>query len=335
MISVHGLSKSFGKVQAVRDVSFEIPRGQVAGLLGTNGAGKTTTIRMITGFFPPDAGSVSVSGHDLLESSMPARRTLGYLPESAPAYTEMKTADFLHYRGKLFSMRRKARTQAIAKVLAQCSLEKVRNRRIGHLSKGYRQRVGLAAALLHEPDVLILDEPTNGLDPTQIRQVRSLIRHLAKERTVLVSSHILPEVELMCDRVVIMAQGRVRADGSPQTLLKPLQASSKYIAEIWVQSIRSPGGVVAFLSSVPGVESARLLNVSDKTTDPGWARCEITPEKTAGDLRAPIASTALNAGVLIRQLGRDEPTLERLFLSIIESDANPTAAVPGVNEGGA
>lgn len=323
MISVHGLSKSFGKVHAVRDVSFEIPRGQVAGLLGTNGAGKTTTIRMITGFFPPDSGSVSVAGHDLLESSIPARRALGYLPEAAPTYAEMTTTDFLNYRCKLFSMRRRVRTKAIARVLAQCDLQSVRTRRIGHLSKGYRQRVGLASALLHEPDVLILDEPTNGLDPTQIRQVRSLIRHLAKERTILVSSHILPEVELMCDRVIIMAHGRVRADGSPRELLKPLQASSKYIAEIWVQSIRSGGGVVAFLSGVPGVESVRMLDISDESTDPGWARCEITPEKKTGDLRAAIASSALNAGVLIRELGRDEPTLERLFLSIIESEAKP------------
>src|SRR5712671_529060 len=182
MIRVGSISKAFGRVQAVRRVSFEVPRGQVVGLLGANGAGKTTTIRMVTGFLPPDEGVITVEGFDTVRQSEQARRSLGYLPEAAPAYAEMAVEDYLDFRARLYSMRRAARKAGVERALGQCDLGSVRRRRVGQLSRGYRQRVGLAAAILHDPPVLVLDEPTSALDPRQIRHIRGLIRELAREK---------------------------------------------------------------------------------------------------------------------------------------------------------
>lgn len=310
MISVRGVVKSFGRVRAVSGVSFEVGGGQVVGLLGANGAGKTTTIRMITGYLPPDEGSVAVAGHDTVNDSLGARRSVGYLPESAPVYGEMSVDGFLHFRGRLYGLARPKRREAVDRVLERCDLREVRRRRVGHLSKGFRQRVGLAAAMLHDPPVLVLDEPTNGLDPRQIGQARRLIRELAEDRTVLVSSHILPEVEQTCDRVIIMARGRVRVDAEPSELLDSLREAAPYVVEA------SGEGVDAAMSAVPGVARVEPMEVGANR----WVSYRLHAAPSAGDLREAIARTAQQRGVLIRELRRETPGLERVFLQLIDTD---------------
>ncbi len=320
MIRAHDVSKWFGPVQAVRGVSFEIDAGQVVGLLGPNGAGKTTTIRMITGYLPPSSGAVSVCGHDTIAQSLPARRSLGYLPESAPLYPEMRVEDFLHFRGRLYGLARGPRRAAVDGAMDRCWLRDVRRRRIGHLSKGYRQRVGLASALLHSPPVLVLDEPTSGLDPAQIRQTRTLIRDLSHRRTVLVSSHILPEVEKTCDRVIVMARGRVRADGAPADLLRPLADTSPYIVDADTSAPRTVESVLSLLKAVAGVARVVRTPAAEYASPRVWAEFHVTPAPGAPDLREAIARSAAGAGVLVRDLHRRTPTLEQLFLRVIEED---------------
>ncbi|MCC6659290.1 MAG: ABC transporter ATP-binding protein [Phycisphaerales bacterium] len=324
MISVRGVHKSFGGVHAVRGVTFEVGKGQVVGLLGANGAGKTTTIRMITGFLPPDTGSVAVAGHDTLRHSLAARAAVGYLPESAPAYSEMSVDGFLSFRGTLYGMRRRDRRNATERVLGLCDLHEVRRRRVGHLSKGFRQRVGLAAAMLHDPPVLILDEPSNGLDPKQIGQARRLIRELARDRTVLVSSHILPEVEQTCDRVIIMARGQIRVDADPKELLGSLREASPYIVEARGDAAES------VLRAVPGVERVEVTSRPALDFDgTAWHTFRITAAAGAIDLREPIAATCAARGILIRELRREAPGLERVFLSLIEADEEGLPSPPG------
>ena len=219
MIQVRHLSKRFGATVAVRDVSFDVPRGEVLGFLGPNGAGKTTTMRVLTGYIPPTEGSASVAGHDLLEDSLEVRRRVGYLPESAPLYGDMETVDFLRFVADLRGVPPAEMERRIDRMVKVCGLEKVVGRVIHHLSKGYRQRVGLAQAMIHDPDILILDEPTSGLDPNQIIEIRELIRELGREKTVILSTHILPEVQATCTRVVVINEGRLVANGPLREIL--------------------------------------------------------------------------------------------------------------------
>jgi ABC-2 type transport system ATP-binding protein len=216
LIEVVGLSKRYGEVLAVRDVSFKVASGEVVGFLGPNGAGKTTTMRMLTGFLPPSSGRIVVAHHDLASEPMQARRAIGYLPEIPPLYPEMRVAEYVTYAAALRDVPRAERRAKVERALQICGLADVARRVIGTLSKGYRQRVGLAQAVVHEPAVLVLDEPTAGLDPVQIREIRNLIRTLAEEqgRTVVLSTHILSEVESICRRVILISRGRVRLDGS-------------------------------------------------------------------------------------------------------------------------
>jgi ABC-2 type transport system ATP-binding protein len=219
MIDARGLSKRYGDLVAVDRVTFSVQPGEVVGFLGPNGAGKTTTMRMLTGFVPPTDGSASIAGHDLLAEPLAARRAVGYLPETPPLYPEMSVEDYVGYVAKLKDVPRGQRRGAVDRALARCGLADVRRRVIGALSKGYRQRVGLAQAIVHDPAVLILDEPTVGLDPIQIREIRALIAELAAERegggrarTVILSTHILPEVEAICRRVLVISRGRIVVD---------------------------------------------------------------------------------------------------------------------------
>jgi ABC-2 type transport system ATP-binding protein len=317
MISVRGVSKSFGRVKAVDAVGFEVGRGEVVGLLGANGAGKTTTIRMITGFLPPDQGAVRVNGHDTFAESASARRSLGYLPEAAPAYGEMGVEGYLDYRGRLFGLARRERRAAIERALGLCELSGVRKRRIGQLSRGFRQRVGLAAAILHDPPVLVLDEPTSALDPRQIRHTRSLVRDLAQHKTVLVSSHILPEVEQTCDRVVIMVRGRVKADARPGDLVASKGGAGPYFVEV-----RAATPAADLLRRVPGVERVQ----ASRADASGWEAATVTPMPGAGDLREAIARTAAASGAVIRELRRQNAGLEQVFLRLMEEDDHAGAA---------
>ena len=219
MIEVQGLTRRYGEFTAVEDVSFSVESGQIVGMLGPNGAGKTTTIRMITGFLPPTAGRVTLAGIDLEQKPVEARRQLGYLPENVALYTEMRVREYLAYRARLEGVRGRGAAEAIDRAIDLCLLSRRAPTRSSRtLSKGYRQRVGLATAILHDPEVLILDEPTVGLDPKQIIAIRDLIRDLGRERTLLLSTHILPEVELLCQRVMIIDRGRIIAQGTPETL---------------------------------------------------------------------------------------------------------------------
>ena len=216
MIEVKGLSKRYGDLEAVQNVSFEVQRGDVVGFLGPNGAGKTTTMRMLTGFIPPSAGSVCIAGHDMELEPIAARRSIGYLPETPPVYPEMRVVDYVNYVAAIKDVPRSERAEKVDHALEACGLVAERRRVIGTLSKGFRQRVGLAQAVVHEPPVLILDEPTAGLDPIQIVEIRNLIQELAQEegRTVILSTHILSEVELICQRVLLISLGEIRIDGA-------------------------------------------------------------------------------------------------------------------------
>ncbi len=221
MIEVQDVVKKFAGVTAVDGVSFEVPRGQVVGFLGPNGAGKSTTMRILTGFFPPTEGKVSVDGVDVLREPLEARRRMGYLPESVPLYREMRVIEYLDYRARLKGVRRPDRRRRLDEAIARCGLDGVRRKMIGHLSKGYRQRVGIADVVVHDPPVLVLDEPTVGLDPAQIRDIRELVRDLGSSRTVLLSTHIMQEVEMVCDRVLILVRGRIALDRSMSEFQRP------------------------------------------------------------------------------------------------------------------
>ena len=212
MIHVDRLSKRYGSFKAVDGVGFDVGQGEIVGLLGPNGAGKTTTMRMLTTYLSPTSGRAALAGHDVLDEPLEVRRSVGYLPESVPLYPEMRVDEFLRYRSKLKDVPRRRRRRAIAEVVRRCQLGEVEHRIIGQLSRGFRQRVGLADAMLHDPPILILDEPTAGLDPIQILEVRDMIRELAQQHTILLSTHILSEVEAVCGRVIIIPRGRIALD---------------------------------------------------------------------------------------------------------------------------
>ena len=218
MIEVHGLSKNFGAVAALRDVSFEVDRGEIVGFLGPNGAGKSTAMRILTGFCPASKGTAKVAGFEVHEAPIEVKRRVGYLPERVPLYEEMVVESYLRYVAEIKGVTRAERKREAGRVMDRCGLEQMSKRLIGHLSKGYRQRVGLAQALIASPPVLILDEPTVGLDPRQIVEIRRMIKELQREHTVLLSTHILPEVAMVCERVIIVNQGRIAAADSMENL---------------------------------------------------------------------------------------------------------------------
>lgn len=220
MIEVKGVSKEFGPIRAVKDLSFKVQKGEVLGFLGPNGAGKTTTMRMITGFFPPSAGSVSVCGHNVATDPVAAKTCIGYLPENAPVYDSMTARDFLRFAGQTRGFRGTELNDRVEEAISTCRLEKVRRQSIGTLSKGYRQRVCFAQAILHNPPVLIMDEPTDGLDPNQKFVVREMIGRMASEKAIIISTHILEEVEAICSRAIIISNGTMVANGTPEELKK-------------------------------------------------------------------------------------------------------------------
>jgi len=310
MIKAAGIAKSFGRVRAVRGVSFAVEPGQVAGLLGPNGAGKSTTIRIITGFLPADEGTVEVAGFDTRHASLDARRSLGYLPEAAPLYPEMSVVGFLRYRARLFGIAPRDRARAIGAAMERCRVEAVRTRRIGHLSRGYRQRVGLAAALLHDPPVLVLDEPTSALDPSQVVETRELIRDLGRTRTVLVSSHVLAEVERLCSRALIIAGGTLLADGTPAELLRRHGGPARYVVEARDEGRKAEPA----LRAVMGVAAVR-----EERTDGVWRRLAVEAGTDAPDLREPMAAALAGAGVAVRELSARRASLEDVFLRLMRT----------------
>jgi ABC-2 type transport system ATP-binding protein len=330
VIRLHQVEKRFARVHAVRGVSLEIQTGQVVGVLGPNGAGKTTTIRMIAGLLPPSAGTVSVNSLDSVADSRGLRAQMGYMPESSPLYPEMKVASYLRYRAGLYEIAGRDRRDAVERVLDKCHLSEVRDQRIGTLSKGYRQRVGLASALLHDPPVVILDEPTSGLDPSQVVEARSLIRELSGKRTMLVVSHILPEVERTCDRIVVFARGRVRADGPPGELVSKHSGGRRCVVEVRAESTGNAGvsGVPGPLASVAGVTRAEA-----SATDDGWTRCILSfgGGEADADPRPRVHAACVSAGLALRELRYATASLEEFYIRLIESADAEHAGSGGVS----
>ena len=314
MISVQGLSKRYGQTQAVRDLSFNVERGEIVGFLGRNGAGKSTTMRILCGYLPADAGEVRVAGFDVFSQSLKARSRIGYLPENVPLYPEMRVGEYLSYRAALKGVRSRRIAEKVEDALSLCHVGAVRNKLIGTLSKGYRQRVGLADALVNEPDILVLDEPTIGLDPGQIREVRALIRGLAGRHTILLSSHILSEVEMTCSRVLILEKGRIAATGTPDELRKRSGALLSGAVRMEISDETSARDVLAALSGMPGIASAEIIEAASR---PGWSCYEVRP--SSGDPREELFALAVNRGWRLRELSARESSLEEIFASFTES----------------
>jgi ABC-2 type transport system ATP-binding protein len=319
MISVQGLTKSYGATDAVRDLSFSVDRGEVIGFLGPNGAGKSTTMKILSGYLPADAGEVRIAGFDILSQSLKARSRVGYLPENVPLYPEMRVGEYLSYRAALKGVRSRRITEKVEDALELCSISHVRNQLIGTLSKGYRQRVGLADALVNEPDILILDEPTIGLDPGQIREVRELIKGLAKRHTILLSSHILSEVEMTCSRILIINKGRIVATGTPAELRArsgiPLSGSVRM--EIQTGDRKATEAVLLILQSLQEVASATIAEEIPSSAS-GWSRFEIIPSpSSSGDPRPALFEEAVRRGWKLRELSAHESTLEEIFTSFV------------------
>ena len=306
MIEVKNLTKRYGQFLAVDRIGFSVEKGEIVGFLGPNGAGKTSTIRILTCYHPATSGEARIGGHDVFTESMAIRRLIGYLPESAPLYGEMRVREYLSFRARLHGMAAGERDAAIQRVTERCWLGEFVNRPIAQLSKGMRQRVGLADAMLHDPEVLILDEPTIGLDPTQIRETRNLIRELGRRHTILFSSHILSEVEQVCSRIIIISRGKMVASGTPADLRERVGAQSRLIAEI-------KGPVEAIRGAVSGLQGVQSVDVSASN---GWCRLSIAPQGSA-DIRESVAKLAGQSGWGLRELRREVASLEDFFVKVV------------------
>jgi len=320
MIDAQGLTRRYGEFTAVDGISFTVDEGEIVGMLGPNGAGKTTTLRMITGFLPPTDGHLTVGGRDLFTDPVAARREVGYLPENVALYPEMRVSEYLRYRAMLEGLPRAKARPRISETVKSCFLEEVENQIIGTLSKGFRQRVGLAAAILHHPSVLVLDEPTVGLDPKQIIAIRELIRELGHKQTLLLSSHILPEVELLCDRVIIIDRGRIVAEGSP----RDLQDSWIGNTILRVELKSGPEEAAEVLGALPGV-----IAVETTSGENGRYRLECTK---GADPRQPVFEAAKQRDWILLELAREQASLEDIFVRLTTQE--PAASSSRVEVGG-
>ncbi len=313
MIDVQHLTKRYGRVTAVDDVSFRVERGEILGFLGPNGAGKTTTMRVLTGYMPATEGRTLVAGFDVFEQPIEAKRRTGYLPETPPLYPEMTIHEYLAFVARIKAVPPAERTKRVAAVMERTRISDVADRHCAKLSKGYRQRVGLAQALIHNPDVLILDEPTAGLDPKQIIETRELIKGLAGDHTVILSTHILPEVSQTCQRVVIINKGKVVAVDTPANLTSRLRGSET----MYVQVDGGEADVAASLGQVPGVTKVTAADRHD-----GVVGYEV--ESTRGrDVRRELARAVVSRGWGLLELRPVRMSLEDIFLSLTTEEAAP------------
>ena len=306
MIQVSNLTKRYAGRTAVDDISFTVARGEIVGLLGPNGAGKSTTMRVLAGFMPACSGTVRVAGFDVFHDSEEARQRIGYMPENNPLYPEMRVREYLKFRARLKGLGWKKSRERVTTVMEQCGLTDVGRRVIGQLSKGYKQRVGLADALVHEPDLIILDEPTIGLDPQQIRSVRQLIKSLAGKHTVLISTHILPEAEMMCNRMLIMFDGRVLASDTPENLQRRMAGGSQVIAEIAAPE----AALNAAWEEMPEVEQFDVAPGEGE-----FFRCALTP-RDGWDLRPAIFALVRRNDWPLRELTRSRHSLEDIYVQV-------------------
>lgn len=317
MIVVRELTKVYGQTLAVDHISFEVGKGQIVGFLGPNGAGKSTTLKILTCYLPPTSGGATVNGFDIFHQSEQVRENLGYLPENVPLYTEMKVREYLDFRARLRRMDRATRRQRIDYVLERCWLKPVEHKTISHLSKGYRQRVGLADALLHNPAVLILDEPTVGLDPTQIRETRKLIKDLGGHHTVILSTHILPEVEATCDRAIVISAGRIVAQGSPDEL----RASRRLTARVLVECRGPRAEIEAALLRVSGVSKVEILDGESHNGSEAKYVTAALRAKDGYDIREEAARTVIQHGWPLREIRLEHATLEEFFVQVTADQA--------------
>ena len=313
MIEVRNLQKSFGSKVAVNGVSFAVKRGEVLGFLGPNGAGKSTTMRMVTGFIPPTAGEVSVGGFNMLEDPIPAKRLIGYLPENAPSYGDMSVLGFLGFAAEMRGLRGDAKKRAINRAVEMCFLHSVLHQSIDTLSKGYRHRTCFAQSIIHDPEVLILDEPTDGLDPNQKHEVRTLIRRMGETKAIIFSTHILEEVEAACSRAIIIDRGRIVANGTPAEL----KQRSQYAGAVTVRLLNgsSAAAVAQKLDSLPQVERTTVVSDSPLTV-----RALARKNAARGDLARAIGDLAVRERWGIEELHTEEGRLDDVFRTITRPD---------------
>lgn len=316
MISVKNLTKAFGSKLAVNDVSFTVQKGEVLGFLGPNGAGKSTTMRMITGFTPPSSGTVTIGGHDITESPIAAKRLLGYLPESAPSYADMTVTGFLNFVAELRGLAGAARKQAVDRVIDMCFLGGVVHQSVDTLSKGYKHRVCFAQSIIHDPEVLIMDEPTDGLDPNQKHEVRQLIKRMGESKAIVFSTHILEEVEAVCSRAIIIDRGRIVANGTPAELKSRSENAGTVLVRLAGEAL---GVVSGKLNSLPLAK--KVVSIGESS---GKASFRIIPTGSAvnGDLAASVSDLGRREGWKIEELHTDEGRLDEVFRNITLSDTS-------------
>lgn len=314
MIEVSDLAKRYGHFDALSGISFSVQSGEIVGFLGPNGAGKTTTMKILTGFTSPTGGSATVAGFDVVSDSLSVRSRIGYLPEAAPTYAEMRVTDYLDFVAQVRGLALAERATAIRRAADECDIVDRLHQVIGTLSKGYRQRVGLAQALLHQPPILILDEPTSGLDPNQILAIRNLIRRIGQSRTVILSTHILQEVEATCDRVLILNRGRIVADATTADVRSARAGGNLVKVTFAADKVRLTGAAIAeLLAAMPGVTQAREQAVDEA----GQLPFEILADR---DVRADLFQFAVHHGLKLYELHREKSTLEEVFRRLTVSE---------------
>jgi ABC-2 type transport system ATP-binding protein len=306
-IEVADLHKSYGSFVALRGISFQISEGEVVGFLGPNGAGKSTAMKVLTGFLAPSAGRAAIQGHETLADPIEAQRRVGYLPENAPIYPDMRVGDYLRYIGEIRGLGKAELARAIERVAQECGIDERLGQTVGSLSKGYRQRVGLAQALLHSPPILILDEPTTGLDPNQIVEIRNLIREIGRRRTVILSTHILSEVQATCDRVIIINKGAIVADGATDDVTARTRGGLMLQVVFGAGKVEaSPEAVLQAVQAIPGVDRARMMEAADPDTH----AFEVLASE---DVRAALFQLAVDRGLVLLELAREKSNLEEVF----------------------
>ena len=314
MIELEHISKYYGDFPAVTDISFRVEQGEILGFLGPNGAGKSTTMKVITGFHPPTEGTVTVAGYDIVNESLEARRHIGYLPENVPLYTDMEVRDYLSFMGKIRGMSSDYIRRRTGDVIEICRLEDYSSTHIGKLSKGFRQRVGIAQAILHEPDVLVLDEPTIGIDPIQVVETRQLIRDLGGEHTLILSTHILPEVSMICERVIIIHEGQIVAVDRPENLATRLRG----VERIEIDARGPSREIATALEGVSGVES-----VDHRYSQDGGHSTFIIGTNPESEPRSMLAQTVLGGGWELLRLQSVGMSLEEIFLQVTTEEIIP------------
>ncbi len=313
-ITVRNLTKYYGQEPAIEDISFDVKTGEILGFLGPNGAGKTTTMKIITCYMPPTSGTVDVDGFSIAEQSLEVRRKIGYLPELNPLYLDMNVVEYLEYAAQLHGLDSARTRHQLAQMVELCGLKDVRHKDIGELSKGYRQRVGLAQAMIHEPDVLILDEPTSGLDPNQIVEIRKLIKQIGRAKTVILSTHILSEVQATCDRVIIINEGSIVADGTPTELQEKFHGAESVSLELKAAVSDPMIEVFPKIKSLAGVESVAYGGGSDNVH-----RFTVYVAK-GGDVREELFRQAVSEKWVLLEMSRKGTSLEEVFHKLTQTE---------------